>query len=631
MCGITGALAFTEEGRKFLDRTQDAISKLKQRGPDANGIYIHENIALGHTRLSVIDTTDAAAQPFTDASGRYTIVFNGEIFNYKELRKGLQDKGFRFRSESDTEVLLYLFISEGTACYPKLNGFFAFAIYDNEEEVLFLARDRFGVKPLLWYRDEDKFIFGSEMKSMLTYGLDKTIDKAALFTYLQLNYIHQHFSIFKGINKVKPGEHLIVRRKQKKVHLDNYYRIPKGHTVSTSKQELEKQLHDLLEDAVQRRLVADVPLGTFLSGGIDSSIITALAARHTKHLKTFSIGFKDEPMFDETHYAQLVAKKHRTDHTVFELTNDDLFSNLHAMLDYIDEPFADSSALAVHILSMHTRKHVTVALSGDGADEIFGGYNKHMAEYRVQHQGLTEKLVKLGAPLWELLPKSRNSAAGNKARQLQKFSAGMQLSPKERYWQWASLATEQEAASIYPGATPSDADSSYLYWKEKALENITGSNDFNEILYTDMQLVLANDMLTKVDMMSMANSLEVRTPFLDYRVVDLVFSIPAQYKIDRQGRKKILKDAFAHLLPEELMARGKQGFEVPLLKWFRTELRDMIENEYLSKDFICEQGLFNAEAVESLRLKLYSKDPGDAVARVWALIVFQHWWKKYML
>lgn len=630
MCGITGALAFTEAGRTFLDRTQDAVNRLKQRGPDGNGIFRNENIALGHTRLSIIDITDAAAQPFTDASGRYTIVFNGEIFNFKELKKELEETGTTFRSGSDTEVLLHLFINEGTECYKKLNGFFAFALYDNQKDELFLARDRFGVKPLFWYRDDDKFIFGSEMKSMVAYGLPKKIDKAGLYTYLQLNYIHHHLSIFEGIQKVKPGEHVVVKRKSKEVHHAIYYHIPRGNINKASKQGLEKQLYELLDDAVRLRMVADVPLGAFLSGGIDSSIITALAARHTRHLRTFSIGFKDEPMFDETHYAKLVAKKHNTDHTVFELTNEDLFANLHAALDYIDEPFADSSALAVHILSMHTRRQVTVALSGDGADEMFGGYNKHMAEHRAQHAGIPEKLIQWGSPLWSLLPKSRNSTIGNKIRQLQKFGAGMKLDARQRYWQWASLASEEEAASLYPGATSADI-TPYLRWKDKILQHLTGSNDFNEILYTDMQLVLTNDMLTKVDMMSMANSLEVRAPFLDYRVVDLAFSIPAKYKIDRRGRKKILKDTFCHLLPEELMARGKQGFEVPLLKWFRTELRGMIENDLLNERFIKEQGLFDAAAVTRLKVRLYSNDPGDAVARVWALIVFQHWWKKYMI
>ena len=628
MCGITGAFAFTESGKAFFDRTQDAVNRLKNRGPDGNGIFRDENVALGHTRLSIIDTSDAAAQPFTDSSGRYTIVFNGEIFNYKELRKDLEDNGTRFRSESDTEVLLYLFIKEGPECCRKLNGFFAFAVYDNREQTLCIARDRYGVKPLFWYHDNDKLLFASEIKALLAYGIKKELNSTSVHNYLQLNYIPRAETIFRSVERVWPGHYYYITL-QKKVHYHKYYEIPHGsYTQKGTKQELEKELYALLDDSVKKRLIADVPLGAFLSGGIDSSIITGLAAQHTKHLKTFSIGYKDEPMFDETHYARLVAKKHNTDHTVFELTNDDLFANLHSMLDYMDEPFADSSALAVHILSMHTRKHVTVALSGDGADEMFGGYNKHMAEYRARNPRFSETLVKWGAPVWDILPKSRNTPLGNKARQLKKFSEGMKLSAEERYWQWASIASEKEALEIFPAF--STGNTSFNREKNEILKHIAGSNDFNDVLLTDMELVLANDMLVKVDMMSMANSLEVRTPFLDYRVVDFAFSLPSDYKIDRQGRKKILKDAFRHLLPQELMTRSKQGFEVPLLKWFRTELRGMIENDLLNDKFIQQQGLFNAEAIARLKAKLYSNDPGDSVARVWALIVFQHWWKKYM-
>lgn len=623
MCGITGAFAFTESGKNCLDRAWRSVNTLAKRGPDDNDVYVHENVILGHTRLCVIDTSDAAAQPFTDSSGRYTIIFNGEFFNYREHRKALEEKGISFRSGSDTEVLLNLFMLEGEKCLGKINGFFAFAVYDNTDRSLFIARDRFGIKPLLYHRDSDRLVFASEMKALLEYGIEKKIDKTSLYTYLQLNYIPGPYSIFENVRKLEPGT--FIRIKGNEVMHARYYSVPREESAGGSKETLEKQLFGLLDDAVKLRLVSDVPLGAFLSGGIDSSVITALAARHTKHLRTFSIGYKDEPMFDETYYAQLVAKKHNTDHTVFSLTNDDLLANLHDMLDYIDEPFADSSALAVHILSMHTRKHVTVALSGDGADELFAGYNKHMAEYRIRHAGFAEHIVKWGSPFWNILPKSRNSKLGNKVRQLQKFSAGMRLSPPERYWQWASLATEEEAAAIYPSSR--SVEDQYQKRKQHMLRHIHDQSDINDILYTDVELVLANDMLVKVDLMSMANSLEVRVPFLDYRVVNFAFSLPEEYKIDHHSRKKILKDAFRHLLPEELYTRGKQGFEVPLLNWMRKELRELID-ELLDEDLVRAQGLFDVEAIKRLRQKLLSTDPGDAVGRVWALIVFQHWWRR---
>jgi len=632
MCGITGIIAFNETGRLAIPLIENALETLNQRGPDSKGIYQNTNIALAHSRLAIIDTSNAASQPFTDASGRYTIIFNGEFFNFKEHQQYLINKGIQLISESDTEVLLYLYILEKEKCLDKINGFFAFAIYDAIEQSLFIARDRYGVKPLLLYNDEHKFIFASEMKALLAFNIPKIIDEVSLYTYLQLNYIPAPYSIFKNVSKLLPGTYL--KLQNGKTEIIKYYEIPLTNPLLTTKQpeEHKKTLINLLDESVQKRLVADVPLGAFLSGGLDSSIITALAAQHTQQLNTFSIGYKNEPHFDETYYAQLVAKKYNTNHTVFSLSNDDLFANLHQTLNYIDEPFADSSALAVNILSMHTRKYVTVALSGDGADELFAGYNKHRAEYQARAKGAFVQLAKLGAPLWKALPKSRNSKFGNTIRQLQKFSDGTSLTAKERYWRWAGYSTEQETANLLKSFSGLDKQQhvDFKIRQTEILKYISEAGDINDVLYTDMLLVLQNDMLTKVDMMSMANSLEVRTPFLDVNVVNFVASLPSAYKIDQQHQKKLLREAFRTYLPEELFYRKKQGFELPLLKWFRTELKTLIVNDLLADDFIIAQGIFNIDAVRKLKLKLFSNNPNDVVAQIWGLIVFQYWWKQTM-
>lgn len=388
-----------------------------------------------------------------------------------------------------------------------------------------------------------------------------------------------------------------------------------------------------MEASVQRRLISDVPLGAFLSGGIDSSVVAALASKYTSHLKTFSIGFRDEPMFDETRYANLVAKKIKSDHTVFQLTNDDLFQNLFNVLDYIDEPFADSSALPLYILSMQTRKHVTVALSGDGADELFGGYNKHAAEVRIRSNDGVAKALKVLSPFLKLLPQSRNSKSSNFTRQLNRFTDGMKLSAKERYWRWAGFEEEQtvEKMLLADFSMKTKFREEYLRRKEDSLRFIREDGDVNDVLYTDMKLVLPGDMLTKVDSMSMANSLEVRTPFLDYEVVNFAFSLPLSSKIDSNGRKKIVRDAFRNILPPELYTRNKQGFEVPLLKWFRNELKSLITDDLLSEKLIREQNIFRYEAIDQLKKKLFSNSPGESVDQVWALIVFQYWWKKYFV
>ncbi len=633
MCGITGLFAFNDHGRLALTCLQAATDAIIRRGPDSQGHYAYDNVGLGFRRLAILDLSADGNQPMTDVSGRYTIVFNGEIFNFRELRAKLESKGYVFASQTDTEVILQLYISEGRGFLKKLNGFFGLAIYDKEENSLFIARDRMGVKPLLVYRDENQLFFASEMKSLLALGVPRKLDYAALSHYLQLNYIPGPATIFKGVKKLLPGHYLFI--KGDKVVRKRWYKIPydpkKVARNKTSYEAQQKELVTLLDAAVQRRLVADVPLGAFLSGGIDSSVITALAARHTPHLNTFSIGFKDEPFFDETKYANLVAARHKTNHTVFSLTNNDLYEHIFQMLDYFDEPFADSSALAVYILSQRTRQHVTVALSGDGADEMFAGYNKHMGEFQVRQGGFKAEAVTGLGFLWDALPKSRNGFFGNKVRQLQRFSRGMLAGTKDRYWDWASFASTTDARNLLSEASRRKvAKKAAAKRRKDLLENLTSGGDLNEVLLTDMNLVLPYDMLTKVDLMSMANSLEVRTPFLDYKVVNFAFSLPVSSKIDAQRKKKIVQDAFRSELPEELYNRPKHGFEVPLLKWFRGELRPLIEDDLLADEFIESQGIFAVEETRKLKKQLFSNSPGDVHARIWALIVFQHWWKQYM-
>ena len=506
-----------------------------------------------------------------------------------------------------------------------MDGEFAFAIYDKTEDYLFIARDRFGIKPLYFYADENRFVFASEMKALLAFQVPKKIDNASLQTYFHLNYIPSPYSIFEKIKKLAAGNFIKVSNagsveQQQYYTLSNAYDPTRELNYEESKQELKK----LLEFSVQQRMIADVPLGSFLSGGLDSSIITAIAARHTNQLNTFSIGYKDEPLFDETRYARLLSKKYHTHHTVFQLSNSDLYADLHQMLDYIDEPFADSSALAVNILSMHTKKHVKVALSGDGADELFAGYNKHGAELKAAGNGIGARMVKAAYPLLNCLPKSRNSVSGNTLRKLQKFSEGMQLTDRERYWRWAGFTNDAKEESILINTS-----AAYVLRKKEILRHI--SSDYNSILLTDMQLVLENDMLVKVDRMSMNQSLEVRVPFLDHKIVDFAFTLPVNYKIDGKERKKILKDAFKSMLPEELINRKKQGFEVPLLSWFRKDLKSLITEELLEENFIREQGIFKPEKIKDLKMELFSVNPNDVLAKIWALIVFQYWYKKNMV
>ena len=633
MCGITGIFAFTDAGRSTLAALPAATDAIVSRGPDSQGHYVYDGVGLGFRRLAILDLSADGNQPMTDESGRYTIVFNGEIFNFKELRRKLLARGCRFHSQTDTEVILQLYITEGRGFLKKLNGFFGLAIYDKEDNSLFIARDRLGEKPLLVYRDEDKLLFASEMKSLLALNVPRKLDYTSLSHYLQLNYIPGPATIFKGVKKLLPGTYLYVQGK--KVVRKRWYKVPydpkQVQKNKLSYEQQQKKLVGLLDEATARRLVADVPLGAFLSGGIDSSVVVALASRHTEHLNTFSIGYRDEPFFDETKYAQLVADRYKTNHTVFSLTNQDLYDHIFDVLNYLDEPFADSSALAVYILSKRTREKVTVALSGDGADELFSGYNKHMGEFQVRRGGFKAEAVTGLSLLWDVLPKSRNSFFGNRVRQLQRFARGMQAGPKDRYWDWATFASATDARHLLSPAARQKVDKKLAAKRRKdILENLHADGTLNEVLLTDVQLVLPYDMLAKVDLMSMANSLEVRPPFLDPHVVAFAFSLPVSSKIDANLKKKIVQDAFRSLLPEELYKRPKHGFEVPLLKWFRGELRPLIEDDLLADEFIEAQGIFDVAAIRALRQQLFSRNPGDVHARIWALIVFQWWWKKWM-
>ncbi len=632
VCGITGVFTVSPETVKNPDireQAAGAIAALAHRGPDSNGIYCGEYCILGQTRLNIIDNTAASDQPFYSKDNRYALVYNGEIFNFKELRADLAKKGIAFHTNGDTEVLLNLYIHEGRQSLEKLNGFFAFAVYDTVENSLFIARDRYGMKPLYYSISKGVFYFASEMKALLKYPVERRLDYSSLLQYLQLNYVPAPDSMLEGVKKIPAGSCAKIKIVEKDISFwryckESYPHEPSAYTYGAAK----KEFFRLLDDSVQKRLIADVPLGTFLSGGLDSSAVTAIASLHKPDLMTFSIGYKNEPIFDESRYAELVSRKLKTQHHCFMLDNNALFEDIYNVLNALDEPFGDSSAVPMYILSAKTRAYVKVALSGDGGDELLGGYNKHRAEVRLNHSPFFKPLAIAAGPLLKILPMSRNDTFGNLVRKASKFAEGASMNAVERYWRWASVAKYNEAIALLQknrfGETAAETE---VKRKQQLLYNL--GKDFNSLLYTDMKLVLQNDMLVKTDLMSMSNSLEVRMPLLDYRLVEFCFSLPAEYKITATVQKKILRESVAHLLPEEVLQRKKHGFEAPLLKWFRTGLRSAIESEWLNDGFIKEQGLFDANEISGLKQSLYSASPGDSVARIWGLIAFQNWYRKY--
>lgn len=617
MCGIIGIWAKNKNGENELVKIDQAVSQISHRGPDNQSSKIYSNLALGHTRLSILDTREAANQPMTDETGRYSIVFNGEIYNYKEIRQGLELEGFRFTTNSDTEVLLNLLISKGEAGVERLNGFFAFIFFDEKENKVLFARDRLGIKPLMIYEDEDKIILSSELSSVFAFDVDKTFDDDALNLYFRLTYMPAPTGILKNEYKILPGQLGVIS--EEGLELKRYYKVQRQAFIKTGFGEGVDDLRSLLTQSVKDRLISDVPLGSFLSGGLDSSIISAIAARHKENLETFSIGF-DHEYFNESPYAKLVADHIGSVHHEFIIGRKEFEEELDGFLDAIDEPFGDSSAFAVKFLAKKTREHVSVALSGDGADELFGGYRKHRAELAIREMSRTkERSIKILANAFGNSKSSRSERWGDLNRKLQKLNRGMELSDEDRYFEWCCFSTQED---VFDLLEPSNRTT--VEWKGAEIENM------NDILIADQNMTLPNDMLKKVDLMSMAHGLEVRTPFLDHRVVEFANSLPLKFKMNQKVGKIILRESFRDYLPQEIFNRPKQGFEIPIQDWLGAKIEEILKSEIFSKKYISKQGLFDSDYIQFLAQNINSKNFGDKIYLVWSLVVFQNWYNKYI-
>ncbi len=621
MCGITGIFRYRGAADPRSEQLEHSLRTIAHRGPDHQDTLRDGPLSFGHARLSIIEPGTAGHQPMWDRQGRYAIVFNGEVYNDQDLRNELAGAGKSFRSHSDTETFLEWLVEKGPEGLEQVNGFFAFALWDRQEGSLLIGRDRYGIKPLFYREEEGGLLFASELEALLAYGIPKSIDRTGLQCYLQFTYVPAPLSILEGVRKCLPGEWL----KQGPEGAERG-RLDQGggeKPWSGSFDEAVEACRDLLDSAVKDRLRSDVPLGCFLSGGIDSGIITALASKHQKGLPSFSIGY-DDPVFDESREAADSATFLGTDHRTMKVGEDRFRKGVENVLEGMDEPFADSSAIPVKLLSEWTREHVKVVLSGDGADELFGGYNKHRAEYMARHPGLKERVALMGAPLWKTFPKGKGEGVKEAVRKLDRFASIASLSPEERYWRWASFMQPERVSTLINDPLTSlemEKDRSFLL-------DGASFDQMSDILRCDRSFVLPNDMLNKLDRMSMAAGLEARVPFLDHRFLRFVESLPAEWRIDGRERKILLKRAFSDLLPAGSMQRPKHGFEVPLADLLRrTSERDIAH--YMGEGFLKEQGVFVPEAVEkevAAFRKGKSKDNGMAI---WSLLVFQKWWSRH--
>jgi asparagine synthase (glutamine-hydrolysing) len=624
MCGIAGKL-YHQHNRPVESETLRAMCQaLVHRGPDDKGFYVNNSVGLAMRRLSVIDL-QTGNQPIHNEDRTVWTVCNGEIYNFPDLRRQLEARGHGFHTRTDTEVIVHLYEEHGLDFVHHLVGMFAIALWDENQRQLVLARDRLGIKPLFYAQLPDRFLFGSEIKAILAEGLQPSLDLPALSHYLSLLYIPSPHTIYREIRKLEPG-HVLLYRKER-ISIRRYWDLGPIQPLAVDRgrsMELHAQLRDLLNDAVRCRLISDVPLGAFLSGGLDSSTVVALMRRsHNGPIKTFSIGFHD-PSYDELPYARLVAHRFDTHHTELTVTPDAAHL-VPKLVHYFDEPFADSSAIPMYYLSQLTRQHVTVALGGDGGDEVFAGYLTYQADKLAQLYNCLPSLLtrKFLPALAQLLPVSDDKVSLDfKVRRFVNYAP---LEPGRRHYAWKAFFDDVLKRAVLSHDVLNSLESALDTYPvfQRHYEAVPNHSPLNRFLYTDTKVYLANDILVKVDRMSMAHSLEVRVPLLDHRVVEFMFRLPGNLKMPRLGLKHFLKQTMRDILPRKILTRPKGGFNVPIPIWLKQELRPLVM-EYLSPTKIKACGVFHPETVSRL-VADHMAGRADYSRNIWALLVFNLW------
>jgi asparagine synthase (glutamine-hydrolysing) len=630
MCGITG-WANLDSRRPPLDGAHDLLhamcERMVHRGPDSEGLLVASGVALGMRRLAIIDLV-TGEQPAFNEDKSVAVVLNGEIYNYREIRGRLEKRGHSFRSASDTEVLPHLYEEYGDGMVRELNGMFAFALWDYKRRRLLIARDRFGEKPLYWGVFDNRLLFASEPKVLLAHPAVKpNLNLQALRQYLSFDYVPAPLSIYEGINKL-PAAHKLTLE-DGRVEVSCYWQL-NYETINPAPTENEaaEHLQELLADAVRMRLVSDVPLGVLLSGGVDSSSIAALAVRASSEpVKTFSISFA-EASFDESAYARGVAKFLGTDHHEERLSAN-LAANLVGEIgSWMDEPFSDPSLVPTYLLSRFTRKHVTVALGGDGGDELFAGYPMYLGHRWAEVYKHVPRALRSGMiePFIRLLPvKTKNLSFDYKAL---RFVTGVKYDEVARHHIWfGSFTPDEQNMLLTPDALAATDGDIYRQAREM-MDDCSECDLIKRMQSLDTRLYLAEDILTKVDRASMAVSLEVRAPFLDPRVAEFAASLPSSYKLRRHKTKYILKKAVDDLLPRFVTRRGKKGFGVPVAEWLKVKLRPLAR-DLLSPERVRRAGVFNPEFVSRLQDE-HERGVANHRKLLWTLLMFELWHESFI-
>jgi len=621
MCGITGFCDFNKKSNKQV--LQNMTDVLHHRGPDDSGYSFYENdyanIGLGHRRLSILDLSTHGHQPMKFKE--FEIVYNGEVYNFKEIRKELEKENYSFESDSDTEVILKAYHKWGIKAVDKFNGMFAIAIYDKKEEKLILIRDRIGKKPLYYSFDKDTFLFASELKSLMKYpNFNKIINKDSLNMFLFHGYITAPHSIFENIFKLEPGKYLIFNLKNKKIDIKNYWSIKESFQNKLQYDENEKQLLERLDTtltkAVKYRMISDVPIGAFLSGGYDSSLVSAIMQKlSSKPIETFTIGFEEKD-FNEANYAKEVSNHLKTNHHELYLPIKQSEELIFDIPKYYDEPFADSSQIPTMLVSKLAKQKVTVALSGDGGDELFCGYGRYETILDYQKYKFFSKIY----------------SQVNKVFDVDKVVSKID----RKFIKLGYLNTDNNIINfgyLYSNFYLNNLvkETNYTNYNNKYFDIMNLSSNIQEKhMLQDMITYLPDDILVKVDRASMAYSLESRTPLLDYNVIELSINIPHKYKYKNGDKKYLLKELTHNYIPKKIMDRPKKGFGIPIYKWLHNDLYYLIE-KYLSNEYIFRQNIFNY-AILKVIIDRFKKENGDGYFErfIWHLIVFQLWYEEYL-
>ncbi len=623
MCGITGFV--TQDNRTTHPDAATVLERMcrviTHRGPDDQGTMVEGGVALGMRRLSIIDLA-GGHQPMSGCDKAIVIVFNGEIYNYRELRRALEARGHTFKTNSDTEAIIHAYEEHGERCVETLRGMFAFALWDRRARKLFVARDRVGKKPLYYtLTPEGTLVFGSELKSLLAHPeVRRELNLDALDAYLSFGYVPDPLAIFRDTHKLPPGHHLTFERGH--VSVRSYWDFDFEHDEDRrSEEDYLEELRELLDDAVRVRLVADVPLGAFLSGGVDSSTVVGLMARATdRPVKTFSIGFHEDS-YNELKYARLAAKRFGTEHHEFIVTPD-ICRIVDDLVWHFDEPFADSSAIPTYMVSKLAREHVKVVLSGDGGDELFAGYTRYMIDRKRRGFTRVPEAIRRGV----MQPFGRALPQGAWGRN---FIHNVALEPLDRYIEEVSVFTRLNKRALYThdfkGHFNGNGGAAQLFHEHAA--RVTSADELNRLLYLDSKTYLPGDILTKVDRMSMANSLEVRVPLLDHKLIEFVTRIPASLKMKGLETKHIFKRAVAELVPAEILERPKQGFGVPIERWINQQLHDRVHGTLL--DSRTQRGYTETRYVEKL-LNEHERGRRDHSMELWALFILELWHRKFV-